>query len=154
MKWVRAALPARARECRCDRVDEAGMRVGADKLDAGEAACDQAAHVGEPGGAVLAGDDVEAERLTETVPVDPDRVDDAGVDGAAAFTALHDQSVQGDVDVRSAIQRPGTEVLDDLVEALREPRDLTLAHPLDTELLHQLLDPPRGDTGEIGVGDH
>jgi hypothetical protein len=33
------------------------------------------------------------------------------------------------------------EVLDDLVEALRQPRDLALAHPLDAELLHQLLDP-------------
>ncbi len=33
-------------------------------------------------------------------------------------------------------------------------RDLTLRHPLDAELLHELLDPARGDTGEVGVGDH
>ena len=49
-----AALPARTRQRRCDRVDETGMRVRADELDAGEAARDQAAHVGKPGSAVLA----------------------------------------------------------------------------------------------------
>jgi hypothetical protein len=36
----------------------------------------------------------------------------------------------------------------------RQPRDLALRHPLDSELLHQLLDPPGGDAGEVGFGDH
>jgi len=36
-------------------------------------------------------------------------------------------------------ERPGAEVLHDPVERAREPGDLALAHPLDPELLHQLL---------------
>ena len=79
---------------------------------------------------------------------------DADVDGAPAFATLHDEGVEGDVRVRAHIKRPGAEVLDDLVKALGEPRDLALAHPLDAELLHQLLDPAGGDAGEVGVGDH
>ena len=62
-----AALPGRPGQRGRDRVDEAGVRVRADQLDAGEAARDQAADEGEPGGAVLGGDDVEAERLAEAV---------------------------------------------------------------------------------------
>src|SRR5881397_708651 len=63
-------------------------------------------------------------------------------------------SVEGDVCVRAAVERPGAEVLDDLVEALRQPRDLALRHPLDAEVLHQFLHPARGDAGEVRVGDH
>ena len=79
---------------------------------------------------------------------------DADVDRATAFAALHDQRVEGDIRIRCAVERPGAEVLDDPVKRLGEPRDLALRHPLDTELLHQLLDPPRRDAGEVGVGDH
>ena len=53
-----------------------------------------------------------------------------------------------------AVERAGAEVLDDLIEALRQPRDLALRHPLDAELLHELLDTAGGDAGEVGVGDH
>jgi hypothetical protein len=114
----------------------------------------QAAHEGEPSGAVLGGNHVEAERLAEAVPVDADGVHDADVDGAAALAALDHQRVESDVRVRRAVERPGTEVLNDLVEALRQPRDLALRHPLDPELLHQLLDPPGRDTGQVGIRDH
>jgi hypothetical protein len=48
-----AALPAGARQRGCDRVDQAGVRVRADQLHAGQAARDQATHEGESGGAVL-----------------------------------------------------------------------------------------------------
>ena len=98
------------------------MRVRADQLDAGEAARDQAAQEGEPGGAVLGGDDVEAERLAEAVAVDADRVHDADVDRAAALAALDDQRVEASRTAYGrAVERPGAEVLDDLVEALRQP---------------------------------
>jgi hypothetical protein len=43
---------------------------------------------------------------------------------------------------------------DDLVERLRQPGDLALRHPLDPELLHQLLHPPRRDARKIRIGDH
>src|SRR5712691_11959694 len=61
------ALPCGAGKRRRDRVDEAGVRVARDELDAGEAAGDETAQEGEPGRPVLAGDDVEAERLAEAV---------------------------------------------------------------------------------------
>jgi hypothetical protein len=127
------------------------MRVRADQPHACEPTSDQAAQEGEPGGAVLGGNDVEAERPAEAVPVDADRVHNADVDRAAALPALDHQRVQRHVRVRSALERPGAEVLDDLVEALGEPGDLALAHPLDAELLHQLLDPPGRDAGEVGI---
>src|SRR5205823_4743423 len=117
-------------------------------------ACDQATDERQPGGVVLGRDDIKAERLAEALGVDADRVHDADVDGAAALAALHHQRVQGHVSVGGAVERAGAEVLDDLVEALRQPRDLALAHPLDPELLHELLDPAGRDAGEVGVGDH
>jgi hypothetical protein len=78
----------------------------------------------EPGGAVLGGDDVEAERLAEALAVDADGVADADVDGSAALAALDDQRVEGEVGVGGAIERAGAVVLDDLIERLGQPRDL------------------------------
>lgn len=118
------------------------------------AASDERAQEGEPGGSVLVGDDVEAERLAEAVSVDTDGVHDADVDRPAALAALDHQRVERHVGVRGTVERAGAEVLDDLVEALRQPGDLALAHPLDAELLHQLLDPPRRDAGTVGVRDY
>jgi hypothetical protein len=46
------------------------------------------------------------------------------------------------------LQRPGAEVLDDLVERLGESRHLALADPFDPELLHELLDSPGRDAGK------
>jgi len=100
-----AALPGRARQRRSDRVDETGMRVRADQLDADEAARDQAADVGQPGGAVLADDDVETERLAEAVPVDTDGVHDAGVARAATLAALDQQRVERHLRVGRAFER-------------------------------------------------
>ena len=130
------------------------MGVAGDQADAGETASDERAQEGEPAGAVLAGDDVEAERFAEAVPIDADGVHDADVDRAAALPALDLERVEGDVRIRGAVERPGAEVLDDLIERLRQPRDLALRHPFDAELLHQLLDPAGGHAGQVGVGDH
>ena len=105
------------------------MRVRADELDAGESARDQSAHVGEPGGAVLPGDDVEAERFAEAVPVDADGVHDTGVDRPAALTALDLKRVEGHLRVGRPVERAGAEILDDLVERLRQPGGLALRHP-------------------------
>jgi hypothetical protein len=86
------------------------------QLDAGEAACDQAADEREPGGAVFGGDDVEAQRLAEAVAVDADGVHDADVDDPAALAALDHQCVERHVRVGRSVQRPGAEVLDDPVK--------------------------------------
>jgi hypothetical protein len=93
-----------------------GVRVRARELHAREAACDQAADEREPGGAVLGGDDVEAERLAEAVAVDADGVHDADVDDPPALAALDHQCVERHVGVGRAVERPGAEVLDDSVE--------------------------------------
>ena len=116
-----AALRRSAGQRGGDRVDEAGVSVRGDQADAAEAPSDQAAQEGEPGGAVLAGDDVEAERLPEAVGVDSDRVHHAGVDGAAALATLHLGRVHDQIRVGGAVERAGAKVLDDRVERLREP---------------------------------
>src|SRR2546430_17305968 len=97
------------------------MRVARHKTDAAEAARNERGEEGKPGGAVLAGDDVETERLAEAVPVDADGVDDADVDRPAALPALDDQRIERQVRVGGAVERPGAELLDDRVERLRQP---------------------------------
>jgi hypothetical protein len=69
------------------------------RADAGEATGDQAPEEGEPGGAVLRGDDVEPERLAEALSVDGDRVHDAGIDGPPALAALDLERIEDEVRV-------------------------------------------------------
>ena len=116
-----AALPGGAGQGCRDRVDEAGVGVAGDQADAGESAGDERAQEGEPGRPVLAGDDVEAERLAEAVSVNGDRVHDAGVDRAAAFPALDLERVEHEVRVGRTVERAGAEVLDDRIQRLGEP---------------------------------
>jgi hypothetical protein len=68
--------------------------------------------------------------------------------GAGHRLAALDDQRRASVRIGRAVERAGAEVLDDLVETLRQPEDLALAHPLDPELLHGLLDPACGDAGE------
>jgi hypothetical protein len=81
-------------------------------------------------------------------------VHDADIDRAAALATLDHERVEGDVGVGGALERASGELLDDLVEALRQPGDLAARHALDAQLPHELLDPPRGYAGEVGIGDH
>jgi hypothetical protein len=135
------ALPGSAGQGGGDRVHEARVGVRGHEAHALKAASDETPEEGEPGGAVLLRDDIEAERLAVAVTIDSDRVHDADVDGPAALAALHDQGVEDQVRVGAFRERAGAEILDDLVERLRQPRDLTPRHPLDAELLHELLHP-------------
>ena len=68
-----AALPAGAGQRGADRRDQAGVGIGDDQLDPGQAASDQPAQQRQPAGAILAGGDVEAEDLPVPVGVDPGR---------------------------------------------------------------------------------
>src|SRR5262249_35124336 len=56
--------------------------------------------------------------------------------------------------VGRALEWARAELLDDRVERLRQPRNLAAAHALDAELPDELVDPPRRDASEVGVGDH
>ena len=58
-----STLPGRAGQGGGDRVPQPGMGVRGHHPDAGQAAGDQAAQKSQPPGAVLGGDDVDAERL-------------------------------------------------------------------------------------------
>jgi hypothetical protein len=49
---------------------------------------------------------------------------------------------------------PGAERLDELIELTGQARELALGDRLDTELRHGLLDAPRGDAGQVEIGDN
>src|SRR5215212_7135125 len=73
------------------------------------------------------------------------------VDHAAAVAHLLDLRVQEHVGV-AALQRPGPERVDVLIERAADAADLTLAHP-QPEALDQLVDPPGRDAADISLLD-
>jgi hypothetical protein len=89
-----ASLPGSAGQDRADRVHQAGVGVGDDQLDAGQAAGGQGAQEGEPAGAVLGGGDVDAEDLAVPVGVDADRDQGVDVDDPVALADLLGQGVR------------------------------------------------------------
>src|SRR4029453_8503089 len=102
------------------------MRVRDRDLDAGETAGDQAAHKGEPPGAILAGPDLEPEHLPLALGVHTDRDERRYVHAAPALAAPQGNGVQPDVGVRPAVERPLPKARDRRVQALRELRPLRL----------------------------
>src|SRR6266516_4737535 len=76
-----AALPGCAVQYRGDRVNQAGVGVAGDELDAGQAAQER-----QPAGAVLAGGDVQAKDLPVPVSVDAGRDQGVHVHRAPALT--------------------------------------------------------------------
>ena len=83
------------------------MGIGDRQRDPGQAAGHQAAQERQPAGAVLAGDDVQAEDLPVPVGVDPDRDQGVHVDGPAVLADLLGQRVQPQERVRAGVQRAG-----------------------------------------------
>src|SRR5699024_5009036 len=55
---------------------------------------------------------------------------------------------------RGLLEGAVAEVLDDLVQIGRHPRDLGLGQRVDPELAHELVHPSGGHAGEVAVGDH
>jgi len=152
---VRAAsLPRGSGQDGADRGDEAGVGVGDDELDAGQAAGGQRAQEGQPAGAVLAGGDVDAKDLAVAVGVDPDGDQRVDVDDAAALADLLSQCVDPDERVGPGVQGPIAERGDLVVQVLGHRRDLGLRQLRDVEGLGELLDPARGDAAQVGGGDH
>ena len=68
-----AALPGGAGQGGAQRGDQAGVGVGGDQRDPGQAAGGQVAEERQPAGPVLGGGDVDAEDLAVPVGVDPGR---------------------------------------------------------------------------------
>ena len=67
----------------------------------------------------------------------------------AAVANLLDLGIQEHVRV-AALQRPGPERLDVLVERFANPADLTLRDP-QAEALDKLVDAPRRDAADVGL---
>ena len=150
-----AALPCGAGQVRCDRVDQAGVGVGGDQPDPGQAAGDQVGEEQVPGGAGLAGGDLAAEHLAVTISVDPGRDHDDGVDHPAAFADLDRQRVSGDEGERAGLVQGRVAELGDVgVELGRHPRHLRFRQRVDAEGLDQLVHPTRRHPGQVAVGDH
>ena len=95
-----------------------------------------------------------AQELPVAVGVDPARDRGADVDHPATLAAALGQSVDPDPGGGTAVERPVAEVLDHPLQALGHHRDLRLREPLDAQGLDQALDPPGGDPGQVGPGDH
>ena len=87
------------------------------------------------------------------VGVDPGRDQAVHVHGAAALADLLGQRVDPHEGVRAAVQAPGAEPLDHLVELGRHRADLGLAQPGDAEGGGELLHPARRDAQQVGRGD-
>ncbi len=149
-----AALPRGAGQHRTDRVDEAGVGVGDDELDAGQATGDQGTQEGQPAGAVLGGGDVQAEDLAVAVGVDADRDQRVHVDDAAALADLLGERVDPDERVRAGVQGPVAKGGDLLVQVLGHRADLGLRQLRHPEGLGELLHSAGGDTEQVGGGDH
>ena len=119
-----AALPGAAEDLR-DRRLEPGVGVGDRELDADEPAGDQAPEELGPERLRLGLADIDREDLAAAALVDAVGDHQRLVDHAAAVADLLDLGVEEQVRV-AALQRPGAERLDVLVEGAADPADLAL----------------------------
>jgi hypothetical protein len=101
------------------------VRVGNRKLDADQAALDQAAQEGGPERLGLGLADVDREDLATAGLMHAMRDDEGFVDDAAAVADLLDLGVQEQVWV-AALQRAGAKGVDVLVQRLADPADFAL----------------------------
>jgi hypothetical protein len=104
-----APLPRGPGQCRSDRLDQPGVRVGDDQLDAGQTAGDQAAQERHPAGAVLGRTHLDPEDLAVPVGVHTGGHQHVHIDDAAALTNLLRQGVDPHERIRPALQRPVAE---------------------------------------------
>ena len=150
-----AALPAGSGQVRRNSFDRAGVGVGGDEPDPGQAAGDEVGEERVPRTSGFGGGDLQSQNLSVPVAVDPGGDVDDGVDHPAALTHLHDHGVGRDERERAGIAQ-GTvpELVDVFIEVCGHAGDLGLRQAVDAEGLDELVHPARGDAGEVAVGDH
>jgi hypothetical protein len=119
-----AALPG-APEDLGDRRLQAGMGVGDGELNADQAALDQSSEKGGPERLGLGLADIDREDLAPPRLVNTVRDDERLIDYPPASADLVDLGVQKQVRV-AALQRPGAEGVDVLIERPADPADLAL----------------------------
>jgi hypothetical protein len=132
-----ASLPAGTRQHRGNRGLQALVGVGDDQLHPVQAAGDQVAQQGGPPGAVLAGDQVDAEHLAAAVGVDASRDHHAHACDAVVVAAAHRKRVQPHIGVGASVQRPGAEGGHRRVQAGGQLRHLRLGQRGDPKGLDQ-----------------
>jgi len=146
-----AALPGAPQDLG-DRRLQAGVRVTDGELDADQAAFDEASEELCPERLGLGFADVDREDLASPALMDAVGDDERLVDHAAAVADLLDLGVEEQVGV-AALQRPGPERLDVLVQRLADAADLTLGDP-QAQALHELVDTAGRDAADISLLDH
>jgi hypothetical protein len=150
-----AALPAGAGQVRRDRVDQAGVRVGGDQQDTGQAAGDQVGEERVPCLSGLAGGDFDAEDFAVAVGVDAGRDEHDRFDHAALLTDLHGQRVGGHEGERPGlVQGPGPECRDLGVEIGGHAGDLRAGQRGDAQRLDEFVHPPGRDAEQVAGRDH
>ncbi len=127
------------------------MGIGDRELDPDQPAPHQAAQKVAPKGLRFGLADVEADHLAAAGLVDAIGDHDALAANAAAVADLFDLGVEPQVWV-AAVQGPGPERLDLLIEAGGDPRDLRAGDP-EPERLDQLVDAASGDPADVGLLD-
>ena len=130
------------------------MSVGDDQGGAGQAARHQAAQERQPAGAVLGGDDVDAEHLPVTFGVDSDGDHDGDVDDAAVLAHLLGHGVEAHVGVGPAVEGSGPEGAHLGVELFGHAGHLGLRQRLDAQRVHQALHAPGGHAPHVALGHH
>jgi hypothetical protein len=122
------------RQHRRDRLGEAGMRVGDDQLDPGQATGDQVAQKRRPRGTILAGEHVHSEDLPVALGVDASGDHAGDADDPAGLAALDRQRVQPHRGIRASVQRPVAERRHLAIQALGQRGHLRLRQRGDAKV--------------------
>jgi Histidine kinase-like ATPase domain len=146
-----AALPAAAEDLR-DRGLQPGMRVGDGQLHADQAALDQTTQEAGPERLGLGLPDIDREDLAPAGLMDTMRDHERLVDDAPAVAHLLDLGVEEHIRV-AALQRPGPERVDVLVQRRTDATDLAPGNA-QPEALDQLVDASCRHAAHIRLLDH
>ena len=150
-----ASLPAGALEHAADRSTQASVSIADDEPDAVESAVLEVAEELGPERLALRVADVDPEDLA--VAVGPDNGgDDHGLgDDLPRFADVDVGRIQPYVDERQMVQPPLPQDGDVLIDELADARPRRLAHAaVAAERLDQVVDLPRGGSGDVGAHDH
>src|SRR6266508_1823826 len=147
-------LPRRSGKRCPNRMHQAQVIIGDHELHTGEASYHEVPEERRPARAVLGGEDVEAQDLPPPVAVDRRPHHRGHGADPTGLPAPDLERIEPHVRVRAAVEGPGPERLDLLVQVLGEGGNLRLGDALDAERLHQSVHPPSGDALHVALRHH